>query len=311
MSWPPAKRGWPTIAMVNLPRLRSRARSIHASCRSSTVRKMPVSIASRAKSSVCNSKKGARWIPTFMAYSRRRRAACAIRLSIRRAFVPVNPRSASTRAFYCAARRLGFEKVRVEAFERIEPVMIAGDRINRLCEPLEREIKFGFIVLDSSGRIDDVRRDHEKLYVIALSELQIARGQRILRSVAFARIADHEEAEVATSRSARRIDPKELIAAAVGTRHGIDHVGAPWIDPQLCQLLIDASRPAFSVEIPTETPDRVKRHEEGGHRQAEPQQQNQRERQGEARLPQAQAKTKSGFQPSTHQPVGHRLHPLP
>jgi len=34
--------------------------------------------------------------------------------------------------FNCAACRLGLEKVRVEAFERIEPVMIAGDRINGL-----------------------------------------------------------------------------------------------------------------------------------------------------------------------------------
>jgi hypothetical protein len=74
-----------------------------------------------------------------------------------------------------------------------------------------------------------------------------------LGGVAFARIADYEEAEVAISRSALRIDPKKLIAAAVGTRHGIDHVGAPWIDPQLCQLPIDASRPAFSVEVPAET----------------------------------------------------------
>jgi len=69
-----------------------------------------VSIASRAKSSVCNSKKGARWIPTFMAYSRRRRAACAIRLSIRRAFVPVNPRSASTRASIALRAALGSRK---------------------------------------------------------------------------------------------------------------------------------------------------------------------------------------------------------
>jgi hypothetical protein len=79
-----------------------------------------------------------------------------------------------------------------------------------------------------------------------------------------------EEAEVAISCNALRIDPKVLISAAVGTCHCIEHVGAPVINPELRELLIDACRPAFSVEVPAKTPDRVKRHEEGGHRQAEP-----------------------------------------
>ena len=48
----------------NLPRLRLRARSSHAHCRASSVRRMPVSIPSSAKSLVCNSKNGVRCVPT-------------------------------------------------------------------------------------------------------------------------------------------------------------------------------------------------------------------------------------------------------
>ena len=216
------------MAMVNLPRLRSSARSSHAHCRWSTVRNMPVSIASSAKSSVCISKKGARWSPTLTAYSRRRRSACAISLSIRRGVGAGQSQIGFDAGLDCAARRLRFEKVRVEAFERIEPVVIAGDRIDRLGEPLERQIKLGFIIFDRAGRIDDVRRYDEKLHIVAVSELQIARDQRVLRSVTFAGIADDEKAEIPIPGHALRIDPKELIAAAIGpatasimlTRHG-------------------------------------------------------------------------------------------
>jgi hypothetical protein len=57
----------------------------------------------QAKLSICSSKKDARWIPALAAYSRRRRYAGA---SIRRGWVPVNARSASTRA--CIALRAAF-----------------------------------------------------------------------------------------------------------------------------------------------------------------------------------------------------------
>ena len=49
--------------------------------------------------------------------------------------------------FHCPARCLGLEKVSIEAFKRIEPVMIAGNCIDRLFEPLEREIELGLIIL--------------------------------------------------------------------------------------------------------------------------------------------------------------------
>src|SRR5262249_4868849 len=165
------------MAMMNLPRVRSSARSIHAHCRSSTVRRTPLSIASSAKSSVCNSKNGARWVPTSTPYCRRRRAASAISLSMRRALVLVSPRSASTRASIAARAAFGLEEVCVKPFQRIVPVVVAGDRIDRLGEALEGKIKIGFVIMHRSRGIDHVGGHDEKLHVIASPQFQIARDQ--------------------------------------------------------------------------------------------------------------------------------------
>src|SRR5258707_789523 len=80
---------------------------------------------------------------------------------------------------------------------------------------------------------------------------------------------------------------------AVSTRDGIDHPDAPGIDPQLGQLLIDAGRPAFRVEIPTEPPDRVERYEECGYRQAKPQQEDQCGRKRDASFAQPRAEAEA------------------
>ena len=186
----------PTIAMMNLPRLRSSARSSHAHCRSSTVRRMPVSIASSAKSS-------------RLQFEEHRALAADIDAiepaqtrGLRQELVDA-PRSGAGQSeigldarFDRRASRLGLEKIRVESFQRIEPVVIAGDRIDRLREALERKIEIGLVVLHRARGIDDVGGHDEELHVIAQPELQIARDQRILRSVALAGIADDEKAEI-------------------------------------------------------------------------------------------------------------------
>ena len=68
--------------------------------------------------------------------------------------------------------------------------MISGDGVDRLGEALEGEKKVAFVILYGSCRIDDVGGDDKELQVIAASEVQIARDQRILRRIAFSRIAD-------------------------------------------------------------------------------------------------------------------------
>src|SRR5262245_6224002 len=56
-------------------------------------------------------KKGARWLPELTAYKRRMRSAYAVILSMRRASVLVNFRSASTRASIAARAALGSRKL--------------------------------------------------------------------------------------------------------------------------------------------------------------------------------------------------------
>jgi hypothetical protein len=80
-------------------------------------------------------------------------------------------------SFYRRTRRLGLEKVCVERFQRIVPIVIAGNRIDRLGEPLEGKIKISFVIMHRSCGIDHVRGYDEKLHVIVEPKLQIARDQ--------------------------------------------------------------------------------------------------------------------------------------
>ncbi len=147
--------------------------------------------------------------------------------------------------------------------------MIAGDRINRLRKSLKWKIEIGFIVLHGPRRINDVRGHDEELHVIAQPECQIARNQRILRSVALAGIADDEEAEITGSIDAVGADAEKLVAvAAVSSGLRVDHADSPGVDPQFRHLLIDACRPTFRVEVPAKAPDRVEGDKKRGHRQA-------------------------------------------
>src|SRR5262245_43043255 len=48
--------------------------------------------------------------------------------------------------FQGSARRLGLQEIRIERLQCVEPVVISWDRIDRLSETLECEIKFGFVI---------------------------------------------------------------------------------------------------------------------------------------------------------------------
>ena len=88
-----------------------------------------------------------------------------------------------------------------------------------------------------------------------------------MRCIAFSRVADNEKAEISASFQTAEIDSKEVVAVrAVEARDCVGHGDSPGVDPQFRHFLIDAGRPAFRVEIPTESPNRVEGDEKGGHR---------------------------------------------
>ena len=79
--------------------------------------------------------------------------------------------------FYRSAGSLRLQDVRIETFQRIVPVVISGNGVDRLSESLEGEEKVAFVILDGSCRIDDVGGDDKELHVVAASKVQIARDQ--------------------------------------------------------------------------------------------------------------------------------------
>ena len=111
--------------------------------------------------------------------------------------------------FYCRAGRLRLQEVRIETFQRIVPVVISGNCIDRLGEALEGQIEVAFVILDGPCRIDDVGGYDKELHVIAASKVQIARDQRILRRIAFPRIADDKKAEITRAFYAAGVETKQ------------------------------------------------------------------------------------------------------
>src|SRR5262245_37545795 len=79
-----------------------------------------------------------------------RKPVDAARICARQLQIGVDPR------FHGNACGLGLEEIGVESFERVKPVVIAGNRINRFSKPLKWKIELSFVVFYRSGRIDYV-----------------------------------------------------------------------------------------------------------------------------------------------------------
>ncbi len=172
---------------------------------------MPVSIAIRAKSDVWISKKGAR-CPAASDAVELPEPACPVDQAID----PGAARARQTEVGFDArckgsARRLRIEKIGIEPFERVEPVVVAGNRVDRFGKPVERQIEIPLIVLHCAGRIDHVRCHDQEFHGVPSPDLEIAVDQRVLRCVAFAGIADHDEGEIA-GLDPGRPDLKQIVA---------------------------------------------------------------------------------------------------
>ena len=257
-SWPPAKKGWPRIAITILPREASSAARSHASCSGSTPRRTPVSIAISANAGVWIWKNGAVCVPVCTPYCRRRNAARSMNSSIRASVVLERPPSAAIRARIASARGLGFEERRHEAFERVVPVVIAGNRVQRLRHALERQPEARLVVLHRAGRIDDVRRQHHEPDVVGVGGAEQRVLEDLLAGVALAGVADDDERE---RLGAGEVVGRDAEAAAVergaaagddGTHHG----GAPGVRARRGPRVPHARRPVLRVEVPAHAPDR-------------------------------------------------------
>ena len=136
-------------------------------------------------------------------YSLRSKAALAMSSSMRASVVLVSRLSASTRACIAARAAAGVRNV-AEALERVVPVVIAGDRVDRLIDPFEREPELRLVVIHGPRGVDHVRRDDDEAHGVLPRCGDELVAQDVLRGVSLAGIADDEEGKVAG------IDPRRL-----------------------------------------------------------------------------------------------------
>src|SRR6516164_1524723 len=204
----------------------------------------------------------------------------------------------------CCASGAGLKKISIEAFKCIEPVVVARDSVDRFFEAFERKIEIEFVVSHRASRVNNVRRDYQKLHVRPATDLEISFDKCILRMVAFPRIADDQKTKVQGSIDPCRVNLKGSIEiAAYSPQNRVDHGYAPGVDPQLRHLLIDTARPTLRVEIPAEAPDRIYRDEDSGDWKTETQKKVQRRRQRCPRILQLRGKVKPHLRPAREQPT--------
>jgi len=125
-----------------------------------------------------------------------------------------------------------------------------------------------------------------------------------LRRVAFARIADDKKAEITRAFYAAGMDSKQIVGiAAIGAADRVDNADAPVIYPRFRQLLINPGRPAFRIEIPSESPGRIEGYKKSGDWQTEAQDKHESRPEGVARRAQSQTEVEAAFEPAANQPV--------
>jgi hypothetical protein len=150
---------------------------------------------------------------------------------------------------------IGDEKGGHEAFQRVVPVVIAGNGVDRSVEPLERQPEIRLIVDHRPRRVDDVRRDDHEAHVGPGTGPEDLIAQDVLGGVALARIADHQEREV--SGNARWVDG-ERARRRRSRRRRHDRPGhgrPPGVGAILGPGVVDRGGPVLGVEVPVHAPD--------------------------------------------------------
>ncbi len=167
------------------------------------------------------------------------------------------------------SRRLRLEEGRGESFERVVPVVVARNRVDRLGHALERQPEPRLVVLHRAGRIDDVGREDDEPDILGGGGAEQRIAQHVLAGVALARVADDDERERLAAADAGGRDGK---AAAVERRASglddrADHRRAPGIGARRGPRVPDTRRPVLGVEVPAHAPDRNRGDDDRGERQ--------------------------------------------
>ena len=84
-----------------------------------------------------------------------------------------------------------------EALERVVPVVVAGNGIDRHAHPLERQPEVRLVVAHRAGGIHHIGRQHHEPDVGLPGGLQQRVAQHVLRGIPFTGVADDDEREIA------------------------------------------------------------------------------------------------------------------
>ena len=110
----------------------------------------------------------------------RRRPASSMRCSIRASVVLVTPQIRVHPRPDARARRLWLKECGRERFERVLPVVVAGNCVHRPGYSLERQPELRLVVVHRSRRVDDVGRHDDETDVRARCDRQaVDRGARV------------------------------------------------------------------------------------------------------------------------------------
>ena len=94
-----------------------------------------------------------------------------------------------------------------KSLERVVPVVVARDGVNRLGHALERKPEAGLVVLHRAGGIDHVGGQHDEPHIGGGRGANQRVAQHVLAGIALAGVADDDEGERGRCRSSQAASP--------------------------------------------------------------------------------------------------------